>query len=60
VIEYGLLSSVTGQFWTALSSTGDTIARYGNDLLGFAVDNPFLFLLLMMGLVVLALFARLR
>jgi len=60
MFEYGLVSSAAEQLRLALLSTGDTIVRYGGDLLRLAVDDPLLFLLMMTGLVVMALFARLR
>jgi len=60
VFEYGLVSSVTDAITGALSSTADAFARYGIDLLRFAVDNPVIFVLSLSALVGLVLFTRLR
>lgn len=60
VFEYGLISSFTGAITGALSSTADALARYGIDLLRFAVDNPVIFVLSLGALVGLVLFTRLR
>lgn len=60
MFEYGLISSVMDQLRAVLSSFGDTFVRYGDGLLRFAVDNPFLFLLLLTGLLAIVLFTRLH